>query len=304
LQAVGQTDRVACAVSAIVLSVLALSLGDAVIKSFSLTLPLWQVYVLRSLIVLPVLIAVVRLRGANVSLVPKSVPWTLCRSFLLALMWIAYYSSLPHIQLSVAAAAYYTSPLFIALFSAVFVGEKVLRKGWVAIVLGFAGVLVVLKPDAEDFNAYGLLPILAAALYAVAMVLTRTKCVYESPLVLSLVLNLAFIVVGTAATLGLAVLGLSATRGETNPFLFGPWIPLGLEEWLVLGALAAAIVIGSIGAAIAYQLAPSSIVATFDYSYLAFATLWGLLLFAEIPDMLTVLGMIMITSAGVLATRR
>ncbi len=297
-------DNVALAIAAIVASVFALSLGDAVIKAFSVSFPLAQLYVLRSLLALPILVAIVLLRRKATSLLPVAPGWTALRSLMLAVMWIAYYVALPHIQLSVAAAAYYTAPLFITMIAALVVGERVGKMGGFAILLGFAGVLIMLRPEAGAFNAYGLLPIGAAILYAGAMVMTRTKCLQEDPMVLSLALNVTFILVGAVASLAILALDLGSSLGAANPFLFGGWTDLGRTEWSVLALLAAVIVVGSLGAAIAYQAAPSSIVATFDYAYLAFATLWGLLVFAEIPDALTLLGIVMIATAGILAVRR
>lgn len=58
-----------------------------------------------------------------------------------------------------------------------------------------------------------------------------------------------------------------------NPFLFGSWTTLGVKELGVICALAVAMLIGSIGAAVAYQIGPAPVVATFDYSYLVFASL-------------------------------
>lgn len=294
-------DSVALAVVAILLAVLALSLGDAVIKAISVGFPLWQVYVLRSLLALPALLAAFRLRRARP---PVSLAWTTLRSLLLCVMWIAYYASLPHIPLAAAAAAYYTSPLFITLFAGLFARERVGPLGWFAVLLGFAGVLVVLRPDAEAFSAYGLLPVLAAVLYALAMVLTRTKCRSEDPVTLSVALNLAFVAVGAAGSLAVEAVEPQAVLGLDDPFLFGGWVALGATEWAALALLAGAIVVGSLGAAVAYQAAPASLVATFDYAYLVFAALWALLLLGERPGAATLLGMAMIAGAGMLAVRR
>jgi drug/metabolite transporter (DMT)-like permease len=169
---VTSADNLPRAISAILFAVLALSLGDAIIKAISVSFPLWQLYVLRSAIALPVLCIFIGAWSRNTRLLPHSIGWVTVRSLLLALMWVAYYAALPHLQLSVAAAGYYTLPLFITLFSGVFAGERVSAVGWLAIVLGFAGVLVILRPDAEGFNAFALLPLLAAILYALAMLLT------------------------------------------------------------------------------------------------------------------------------------
>jgi drug/metabolite transporter (DMT)-like permease len=298
-----RTDNAKLAVFSIIFAVLALSMGDAVIKYFSASFSLWQIYVIRSLIAVPILIAVIKFREPTLSLKPVSISWTAIRSLLLGIMWVAYYTALPHIKLSVAAAVYYTIPLFITLFSAVFTGDKVTSKSWIAIVLGFFGVLVIVRPDADGFNAYVLLPLLAAILYAVAMILTRTKCLDENPKILSLSLNITFIGMGIVASLLIAIWDPTESARNTYPFLIGDWAVLDLSGWLTMSVLAVVVILGSLFAAIAYQNAPSSVVATFDYSYLAFAALWGFLVFSEVPDALTILGMVMIAGAGMIAIR-
>ena len=293
-------DNIPLAIAVILLTVLALSLGDALIKQTSASFVLWQIFVLRSIIAIPVLLVIIRLRYASVPWVPKAIGWTLLRSLLLTLMWVAYYAALPNLELSIAAAAYYTLPIFITLFSALLVGEAVGRVGWIAIALGFVGVLLILKPAAGDFNAYALLPLVSAMLFALAMILTRTKCRNEHPLILSLVLNISFIAVGLAASLVVPFMG----EADTHAFLIGSWSPMGADEWLAMTMLATSILIGSVGAAIAYQSGPSSVVATFDFAYVGFASVWGLIFFGEVPDAIALAGMIMIVAAGVISVRR
>jgi drug/metabolite transporter (DMT)-like permease len=302
--AASQSDSLLRAISAIVIAALALSLGDAVIKSISVSFPLWQLYVLRSAIVLPVLLVFIRTREPETRIFLLSPGWGAARSLLLASMWLAYYAALPHLQLSVAGAAFYTLPLFITLFSSVFVGERVGTIGWLAICLGFAGVVVMLRPSAEGFNAYALLPILAAILYALAMILTRTTCQKESPFVLSAALNATFILFGAIVSVGLLIADPSAAQVSANTFLLGDWVGISAREIIALAVLAAAILIGSIFTAVAYQSAASSTVSTFDYSYLAFSAVWGMVFFAEIPDALTILGIAMIAMAGIIAVRK
>lgn len=299
---VNRDDNIKLAIAAIIFCVFSLSFGDAIIKLISVSFSLWQIYVLRSLLALPFLMFII-LRTSNLSLIPVSIKWTVIRSLLLAFMWVAYYSALPHIKLSVAAAVYYTIPLFITLFSAIFTGDKVGMKSWLAIFLGFSGVLIIVKPDASGLNVYVFLPLVAAVLYAIAMILTRTKCLYENAKILSLSLNITFIVIGLIASLVLFIWQPAESTTAINQFLFGDWIQLGSKEWLALCVLAIIVVIGSVLAAIAYQNGPPSLIATFDYSYLAFSVLWGFLVFAEVPDLLTITGMIMIVCAGLIAVR-
>lgn len=297
-------DNVKLAVAAILFTVFALSLGDALIKRISTDIPLWQIFVVRSALTVPVLVAVMRVRFRSLSPVPRRIGWTALRSAMLTTMWIAYYAALPQVALSAAAAVYYTLPLFITLFAAVFIGDAVGFKGWFAVVAGFCGVILILRPQADDFNAYALLPLASAVLYALAMIMTRTKCREEHPLILSLSLNLCLILAGSVASLFLWLWGSPDVGSAGNQFLLGGWISLGPREWLAMGILAAAALIGSVGAAIAYQTGPSATVSTFDFFYLAFAALWGFLFFSEVPDEVGAAGIVLIAVAGLIAVRR
>lgn len=297
-------DNVKFAVVTITLTVLALSLGDAFIKQVSAGFSLWQIFILRSVIAVPILILIIKAFSHSVSLKPSHTSWVILRSLMLTLMWVAYYTALPHVALSVAAAAYYTTPIFITLFAALFINDKVGIPGWAAILLGFCGILLILKPQSDDFNAYALLPLVSAVLYALAMIITRTQCKNENPLVLSLTLNMSFIGVGVLATLLLELWNPPSTTTASYPFLLGQWTLMGMGEWFTMSLLAIVIIIGSVGGAIAYQAAPSAIVATFDFSYVAFAAVWGFLFFIEVPDYLSVIGMLLIISGGVLAVRQ
>ncbi len=298
--AAGQGDNLPLAVVVIVLTVFALSLGDALIKISSSNFVIWQIFVLRSAVAVPCLIVFMLLMARQSLAFPGAPWWVVLRSLLLVVMWVSYYVSLPYLQLSVAAAAFYTLPLFITLFSAFLAKEKISYTGWVAVVLGFAGVLLILRPQAGDFNLYALLPLLSAMLYAFAMIITRTKCRLAHPLSLSLALNLMFIIIGGLASGYI----LSAFDGLAQNFLVAEWAAMGVAEWRTMILLAIAILVGSIGTAIAYQNGPSSIIGVFDFAYVGFAVLWGVIFFAEIPDLISVTGMGLIVVAGVLSLIR
>ena len=285
------------------MTVLVLSLGDAIVKLVSDDFSLWQIYVLRSSLAIPVVLVLIKWPAPGVSLVPVAAGWTLLRSFLMVVMWFFYYAALPHIPLSVAASVLYTIPLFITLFSALFSGDRVGRKSWLAVGFGFSGVLVIVRPTADDFNLYALLPLLSAVFFAVAMILTRTKCRHESSKILALMQNLLFVITGAVVS-AVILLWQPQELGAANRFLFGGWVALGNPQWLAMGAVAATVVIGNICGAFAYQRGPSAVIATFDYTYLVFSVCWGFLLFSEIPDLQSVIGMAMIAASGILIVRR
>ncbi|MEM7059732.1 MAG: DMT family transporter [Pseudomonadota bacterium] len=296
----GSSDRVSLAVAVIILTVLALSLGDALIKFTSGNFVIWQIFVLRSAIVLPVLLGYLLIWKPGVLRLPIALRWTVLRSLLLVSMWVSYYLALPHLDLSIAAAAYYTLPIFMTLFSSIFIGDRITRLGWAAVVLGFIGVLLILQPQTGDINLYALLPLLAAILYALAMILTRTKCRAVHPIMLSAALNIGFIVVGGGAAL---IIELSFA-GQREGFLLARWAIMGGNEWLSMALLAAAVLIGSVGAAYAYQNGPPAVIGVFDFAYVGFAVLWGLIFFAEVPDGLALIGIAMIIGAGIMSVRQ
>ena len=297
-------DNLKFAIATILVVCFALSLGDALIKQQSASFTLWQIFLMRSVIAIPVLICLLSIPGHAAPIRPQHPGWTLLRSLVLAIMWVFYFAALPHIEFAVAAAAYYTLPIFISLLAALFLGEKILARGWFAVMLGFAGTLLILQPQADDFTGWTLLPLISAFLYALAMILTRSKCRSEKPVVLSLWLNFCFVGIGALALLGLQLWNPTADVISQNPFLFSPWTPMQLDEWRTMGILAIAILIGSIGAASAYQKGPASVIAIFDFSYVGFATIWGFLLFAEVPENLVILGIMMIIAAGIISTRQ
>ena len=298
-----KTDNIKLAVSAIVLAVFALALGDALIKQSSIDFTLWQIFIVRSGIAIPFLISFVRIRTCATPIKPENLFWTVLRSLILVFMWLLYYISLSHVALAIAAAAFYTLPIFITLFASLFLGNKVGVKGWTAVLLGFVGVLLILQPQADDFNGYTLLPIGSAICYALAMILTRSKCRNEKPLVLSLWLNLSFVGVGLLAMLMIRLWQPSATAMALNPFLLGEWTPMWNDEWRIMALLAIAIIIGSTFAAIAYQSGPPAMIASYDFFYVAFATILGFAFFDELPELVTVIGILLIAGGGILAIR-
>lgn len=300
----GRQENVTLGVIVIVLTVFAMSVADAIVKYVSADFPLWQIYVVRSIVVIPMLVAIALFGRQPVRLGPTARGWTLLRSMLLAFMYIGIYAAVPVLSLSVIAAALYTGPLFIALFSAVMIGEPVGLRRWAAIVIGFAGVLVILRPAAEGFSYLALIPIAAAILYALAAVITRAKCQDEPPMVLAFALNFSLLAVGIVATAAIALWHPTEAESGIYPFLLGYWIAMGPREWGIIAALAVLMVAISTGLAKAYQSAAPAVIATFDYSYMLFAAFWSFAVFAQTPDMMTILGMLMIAGAGFLVMQR
>ncbi|QMU58473.1 MAG: EamA family transporter [Boseongicola sp.] len=293
-----QPDSTLLAIAAIIIAMLSLSFGDALVKLYSADFVIWQIFILRSVIAVAVLMVAWWLWVPRDRKRPGHIGWTSLRSLLMVIMWIFYYLALPNVQLSLAAAAMYVAPLFITLFSAVFLGERIRPVGWIAATIGFVGVLVILRPRAGDINFYAFLPIIAAMFYGFAVILTRSKCRNEHPVTLSIALNAAFLVVGA---IGTAIVPFLTDKREG--FFLGLWPDMGGAEWVTMLILVAVILITGFFVIIAYQNGRPQIVSTFDFSYVGFAVLWGALMFGDLPDTISFVGILMIVGGGMLSLR-
>ena len=297
-----RSDRIGEGIAFIVASVFAMALSDSLVKYVGGSMPLWQVLSARSIIAILVLALI--MVATKTSFRTKAPGWTLLRSAFLVLCWLFFYASFPVLDLSVAAVAMYSAPIMIALLSALFLGEPVGARGWLGVMLGFAGVIAILKPGTDAFSWFALLPVAGALFYAIAMLLTGTKCKNDPPSVLSIALHGTFLVCGLAGTAILALLRPEAETVDLYPFLLSGWDPAGAIEWILLTVIGVMSALYFLGVARAYQIAPPTVIATFDYCYLISAALWGYVIFAEMPGPLTVFGMVLITIAGLLVATR
>lgn len=280
----------------IVGAVFLMATQDALIKYISADLTLGQIFLLRSVLVL-LLLHVIARSGRRACWYDAIMFGPLARAMFLTLMYVLLYSVISLVPLATLAAAFYTGPLFIVLLSSLFLKEPVSPTGWGAVAFGFLGVLLLLKPGSASFSPLVLVPVLSGFCYAVAAVLTRGSCQNASPLSMALALNICLL----AAGITISALGYLQSNLTGGSFISNYFSSLGLRGWGLISVLAALMVGIGLSLAAAYKMAPPAVIASFDYSYLIFATFFGMLLFAERPELSTLLGMGMIASAGLLS---
>jgi drug/metabolite transporter (DMT)-like permease len=297
-----QQDQQTQGIILILGSVLIMALGDAIIKYVSADMTIWQIFVIRSVFALMSLGLFGVLRRHHV--LPKKYGWVSLRSILLVLSWLSFYAALPFISLSLAAVAIYTNSIITALLSALLFKERVTTKQWIGVCSGFVGVAIILQPGSDSFSWTVLLPLGGAVCYALASLVTRYKCQGERALTLAFSMHVLFVVIGSIATLLLTLIGVPGELKAVSFFLFGDWMPQEFPIWAILALLGLLSASFSLGVARAYQIAPSQIIATFDYGYLVFAAIWGFVFFAEIPTTSTVIGMAIIILAGIMVSGR
>ncbi len=289
----------------IVVAMFITSVQDVVYKFFSSELSLWQIFSLRALLALPLLFALACWQGHRRNVLAHALSkWPLLRSLFLTLMFLLFYGAIPFVSLSTLGAAIYITPILVTLLSAYMINEPVGTRGWIAVFIGFTGVIILLQPGTDAFSPWALLPLLGAVFYAFAHIITRTKCQSVPLAAMALSLKLIMLAAGLLVS-GIFLLWLPGQElVHAYPYIFGGWSTVGASEWSVLGLLAIFTVVIGLGIAGAYQVAPPSTVATFEYSYLVFVAIWDLLFFNTLPTGATILGMLLIIGAGMMVLRR
>jgi len=297
-------DRPAMASMLMVGSLFMLAFQDSLVKYASESISLWQFQFLRSVMNLSMLLVLTRIIwGAGAWPNPVRLWAVILRSFMLVLAMIFFFGGVATLNLANIAAGLYTFPLFVAVLSVAFLGEKVGIQRSLAIVAGFAGTLLILKPGTEGFTLMGLMPVGAGLCYACTVLITRRFCREESPVTLAYGTAVVFILVGS---IGVSIFSIEPfPKLATDwPYLFTGWRPFGLAELGVIAICSFLNLVSNICLAKAYQSAEVSWLAPFDYTYLIFASFWGYIVWNQIPDVYTVLGMSLIASSGVFVAWR
>ncbi|GAB4383899.1 DMT family transporter [Albidovulum sp.] len=275
------------------------SVNDLSIKFLSGGYPLHEVVLIRSLIGLAVLLLVLLpLAGGAAALRTRRIGLHLLRGVCVVFANMAFFAGLASLPLADGVAIFFVSPLIITVFSVLFLGERVGPRRWIALALGFAGVLVVLRPGSSVFQPAALLPVLSAFFYATLHMLTRYIGRTENALSMSFYIQLTFIAV--SASFGLAV-GDGRFAGSANPsveFLLREWTMPAGRDWLILGTVGVASAMGGFLISQAYRVAQAAVVAPFEYLAMPLAVIWGVVVFGDWPDLIAVAGIALIMVSG------
>lgn len=258
---------------------------DAVGKLATQTYPVSQVLFLRFAVFLAFALALAARRG-GVRPMLRTRNWRLqlFRSFLLALeMWLFVYalSKLPLADVHAVAAV---SPLIATALAVPLLRERVGPWRWAAVMLGFVGTLVVIRPGIGVFDPLTVLPLAAAFGWACYQLLLRR--LREDPPETTLLYT---------AIVGLAVWSISV------PFA---WVPPDAYGWALLGAIGILGVVTHGLLILAAREAPAAVLQPFNYTLLVWATLWGWVGFGAFPDSWTIVGASVVVSSGLFAIWR
>lgn len=293
-------DRTALAIGLALLGITCIAFADIATKFISSDISLWQLLAMRSVVglvlILPVLILSRRLSSLRVKK-PKNLAM---RTLIMAVTYILFFASLGQMPLAIVAGAFFASPMFMVILSVIMLREPVGIWRVLCVIGGFAGVLLILRPDSADFSLFMLLPVAAGFFYALAQVYTRKYCKQENPLAISYWLTFTFMFMGLTGMLLVYLLH----DGSKTHFLSHPAIITAVAPTMLIVCIGISSLIMHFAMAGAYQNAPASLIGPLEYLYLPMAVIGGMIWLDETPNASSVIGIAIIISSGLIIAWR
>ena len=262
-------------------------INDAFMKLLFSEIALFQAVFLRSIITVPpilIMVWITKVAISNLSKQDKRL--MLVRVGAEIFITITFLTALKHMPLANVTAILQALPLAITMAAALFLAEPVGWRRWSAILVGFVGVLIVVRPGLEGFNIYSLSAFMAIIFLTVREIATR-KLTSEVPTI-TVVLSTA---VGSALFAGIMMIG-------------SEWDTVSAVSWLLILGAAVAILIATLLSVMAMRIGDIGFVSPFRYTSMLGAIGLGILMFGDWPDQPTLVGTVIIVSTGIYTFHR
>ncbi len=262
-------------------------INDAFMKLLFSEIALFQAIFLRSIITVPpvlVLAWITKVAIRNISSQNKRLLWLRVGAEICTT--IAFLTALKYMPLANVTAILQALPLAVTMAAALFLSEPVGWRRWSAILVGFVGVLIVVRPGLEGFNIYSL-SALVAIMFITAREIATRKLTHEVPTI-TVVLSTA---IGSALFAGVMTIGTE-------------WHAVNTTSWLLLIGAAFAVLIATVLSVMAMRTGEIGFVSPFRYTSMLGAIGLGILMFGDWPDQPTLIGTLIIISTGIYTFHR
>jgi len=216
------------------------------------------------------------------------------RGVLIACATVLFFTSLRVLPLADAIAIFFVEPLLLTVLSAMFLGEPIGWRRISAVLVGFVGALIIVRPSYQVFGLPALLPLGAALGFSVYLTLTRLLARNGDPVTMQFY----------AGVFGGLTMAVALVVGGVTQFeILTPAWPSAFE-WAMLAGLGVIGTCAHMLVVFAFKRAPASLLAPFQYLEIISATLLGLLIFGDFPDKITWLGIAIIVGSGLYVFHR
>lgn len=269
----------------VVLAMALISANDAIIKLISESLSIGQILLIRGIMASLLISLLCKKRGIKIFSAELFGRWTVARAGCETMATLCFVTALSLLPIAIASTLVWTAPIFLTLFSVIFLAERVALRRWTAVTVGFAGILLVTNPWGSEATWVMILPLAAAFMVALRDILTRK---------VRSGIDVAAILLPTLLSVTLVGAALS---------IFD-WRPVSVSHVATLAVSALLLSGGFYSHISAVRIGELSFIAPFSYTGIISALIWGMLIWGDFPTMATYLGIALICASGLYILHR
>lgn len=254
----------------ILLSAFSFSLSNLFVKKIGSNIPAFEIATLRCLMQILFLIPFICQKGLFF-LATAKIKFYFFRLFFGITNMVVFYYVITKIPMATAVAISYARPIFMVVLAFFMLGEKVGLHRIISTIVGFMGVIILIRPTPENFNYASLLAVFAALCYTLTHIYIKRLSITEHPMAMLMWFAIAASVV-------------------CLPFTLAVWVTPNLQELSFIIILSLFSFIAQYATIKAFFYGEASIVSSLDYSQIVFASILGMIFLNEIPDFYTYIG--------------
>lgn len=264
-----------------------LTLNDGLVKTLSVDFPVGQVLALRGVFIyIMVFLFAMRMGGIHTAWQIKSWKGQGLRGACVIGSSFAFVTGLSYLPLADTIAIAFAGPLFVTLMAPLMLGEHVGWRRWAAVLVGFVGVLVIVRPSSEAFQWFAVFPLAASFLGGMRDLITRKMAASETTVAVLFVTTSSVVVAGF---LTFFFTDWAPVETRHLKYFIGSGLLIGVAHYLIIES---------------FRLGEAALVSPFKYANILWAVLFGYLLFGDLPDGATLLGALIVSTSGLYILHR
>ena len=274
----------------LILAMLIISLQSIAVKGLGGDYPVLEMVVLRNLVALPFTLFFFRYEGKRGLPTTKQFKREFIRGIFLFLSYTTFMMGLAALPLADVESIRFSGPMMITILSVFMLGEKVESSRWLALIVGFVGVLLIVRPGSATFNIGSIFILISVLFYALTVMSTRKLQATDSSATMAFYSSLVYLAAALILVPLTLVIGEIPDAHPSIAFLFRDWTMPTLLDGVIMCGLGLVWAGWTYFMARAYSLAQASVAAPFEYLSLPINVMWGFAIWREIPTWMTLAG--------------
>ncbi len=283
----------------ILVAMLIFAVQDSLMKYIYNYVALYEVYLFRTIVSFTLIIVYLKILKKPIVFKTHYPLLTFCRVILFFFGFSSFYIALTIMPLATATALFFVTPFLITIFAKFILKDQIGPRRWMAVIVGFIGVYIILDPNFDDFDYFSLSPILCAFCYALSMIIIKKTSKKDNVYQQMFQFYIGAMIISTIFYFFIGDGRYDTVDNPAAQFIFREWfsnLEFSLIYMIVLGFTAAAAFLLIFSA---YRIASPAVVSPFEYSILVWSTLSGWIFFNEVPKINTMIGMCLIVGGGI-----